>query len=39
VTGLIIGFSFDADVLEIAGGIGLLLLFVTRSRGSLRCSG
>jgi ABC-2 type transport system permease protein/oleandomycin transport system permease protein len=26
-TGLIIGFSFDADALEIVGGIGLLLLF------------
>jgi ABC-2 type transport system permease protein/oleandomycin transport system permease protein len=27
VTGLIIGFSFDASALEIVGGIGLLLLF------------
>ena len=27
VTGLIIGFSFDASVVEIVGGIGLLLLF------------
>jgi len=27
VTGLIIGFSFDAGVVEILGGIGLLLLF------------
>jgi ABC transporter DrrB family efflux protein len=27
ITGLIIGFSFDASVLEILGGIGLLLLF------------
>jgi hypothetical protein len=27
VTGLLIGFSFDADALEIVGGIGLLLLF------------
>jgi ABC transporter DrrB family efflux protein len=27
VTGLIIGFSFNADALEIVGGVGLLLLF------------
>ena len=27
VTGLIIGFSFHADALEIVGGVGLLLLF------------
>ena len=27
VTGLIIGFSFDASALEIVGGVGLLLLF------------
>jgi ABC-type multidrug transport system permease subunit len=27
VTGLLIGFSFDADAAEIVGGIGLLLLF------------
>jgi len=27
VTGLIIGFSFHASVLEVAGGVGLLLLF------------
>jgi ABC transporter DrrB family efflux protein len=27
VTGLLIGFSFDADALEIVGGIALLLLF------------
>jgi ABC transporter DrrB family efflux protein len=27
VTGLIIGFSFDASLLEIVGGVGLLLLF------------
>ena len=27
VTGLIIGFGFDASVLEIAGGVGVLLLF------------
>jgi ABC-2 type transport system permease protein/oleandomycin transport system permease protein len=27
VTGLIIGFSFDANIVEIVGGIGLLLLF------------
>jgi ABC transporter DrrB family efflux protein len=27
VTGLIIGFSFDASALEILGGVGLLLLF------------
>ena len=27
VTGLIIGFSFDATVIEIVGGIGVLLLF------------
>ena len=27
VTGLIIGFSFDASLLEILGGLGLLLLF------------
>jgi ABC transporter DrrB family efflux protein len=27
VTGLVIGFSFDASALEIVGGVGLLLLF------------
>src|SRR3712207_9301684 len=27
VTGLIIGFSFDASVVEILGGVGLLILF------------
>jgi ABC transporter DrrB family efflux protein len=27
VTGLVIGFSFDASLLEIVGGLGLLLLF------------
>ena len=27
ITGLIIGFSFDASVAEILGGVGLLLLF------------